>query len=66
MTETKAEKRRIDWPVILIPLLTIAALCALLIAFPEDSKRVIDNVRTFITNTFGWYYSKTFKALVSR
>ena len=58
MTETSrpVEKRKIDWPIILIPLLIIIALCALLIGFPQQSKTVIDDVRTFITNTFGWYY----------
>lgn len=50
------EKRVIDWPVIIIPLLIIGALCALLMAFPEGSKRAIDAVRAFVTDTFGWYY----------
>lgn len=55
-TSRPVEKRKIDWPIILIPLLIIFVLCALLIGFPQQSKTVIDNVRTFITNTFGWYY----------
>ena len=49
-------KRKIDWPVLILPLLVMGGLCALMIAFPEDSRRVIDQVKDFITNTFGAYY----------
>ena len=48
--------RRLDWPVLIVPLAIIGALCALLVVFPEESRGVIDRVRDFITNTFGWYY----------
>jgi len=51
-----SERRKIDWTVIIVPLLIIAGLCGVLIAFPEGSRKVIDTVRTFVTDTFGWYY----------
>ena len=50
------EKRRLDWPVIVIPLMIIVTLCLLLIGFPDQSRVVINEVRDFITNSFGWYY----------
>ena len=49
-------RRKLDWPVLVIPLVIIVTLCALLILFPEQSRGVINDVRDFITNTFGWYY----------
>ena len=49
-------KRKLDWPVLVIPLVIIVSLCALLILFPDQSRGAINNVRDFITNTFGWYY----------
>ena len=52
----KKQKRPIDWVVMLVPLLIIGSLCALLICFADESRGVIDAVRDFITNTFGWYY----------
>ena len=56
MTNNHAARRKLDLPVILVPLLIIFTICALLIAFPEESQRVIVEVRDFITDTFGWYY----------
>ena len=55
-TQNKSPRRRLDWPVLIIPLVIIGALCALLILYPEESRTVIDRVRDFITTTFGWYY----------
>lgn len=56
-TERKpGSRRRLDLPVLIVPLAIIGALCALLVIFPEASRGVIDRVRDFITNTFGWYY----------
>jgi len=51
-----ASRRRIDWTVIIVPLCIILALCIMLVAFPQQSRQVIDAVRTFVTDTFGWYY----------
>ena len=55
LTNNHAARRKLDLPVILVPLLIIFTICALLIAFPEESQRVIVEVRDFITDTFGWY-----------
>ena len=55
-TRPNNERRAIDWTVMIVPLLIIAALCGVLIAFPEGSRQVIDTVRAFVTDTFGWYY----------
>lgn len=56
MTNARRQKRQIDWTVIIVPLLIIAGLCALLMVFPEQSRAVIEQVRIFVTDTFGWYY----------
>lgn len=56
MTNARRQKRQIDWTVIIVPLLIIAGLCALLMVFPVQSRSVIDKVRIFVTDTFGWYY----------
>lgn len=53
---TPKEKRVIDWPVLVLPLLIMGILCALMIVYPAQSRLVIDQVRDFITNTFGAYY----------
>lgn len=49
-------RRKLDWPVLVIPLLIIVTLCALLVIFPEKSRAAINDVRDFITSSFGWYY----------
>lgn len=56
MSEKSAKTRAIDWPVILIPLGVIVLTCLLLVAYPVQSKNIIDSVRTFMTDAFGWYY----------
>ncbi len=48
--------RKLDIPVLVIPLAIIGTICLLLILFPEGSRDVINRVRDFITSTFGWYY----------
>ncbi len=48
---------RIDWVTTLVPFFGVAALCALFMAIPEDSKTVLEAVRKFIGDDCGLYYA---------
>ncbi len=54
--ETKANKNRIDWLVTLVPFVLIGGVAGLLFIFPEQSNRVISQVRFFFGDTVGLYY----------
>lgn len=46
----------LDWPIVLIPLVTVIGLCAVFIAEPEQATAVTDSIRNFLSNEFGWFY----------
>ena len=52
----KTQKGKIDWLVTLVPFILIIALAALLFLLPEQSNRVIGQVRFFFGDTLGVYY----------
>lgn len=50
------EKRKIDWPTMLIPFAIVIALMAIFMIVPEESKTVVDTMRSFFGDTIGLYY----------
>ena len=46
----------LDWPLILIPLLVIVALCAVFTLAPETSTQVMNDIRSFLGNELGSFY----------
>ena len=50
------KQSRIDWPITLIPLITIVGLCILFFFFPEQSNIVLSQIRYVLGDTFGLYY----------
>lgn len=50
------EKSQIDWMITLVPLGIIAALCVLFFFLPEQSNRVLNQIRFVLGDTFGTYY----------
>ncbi len=48
--------KRIDWPVTLIPFLSVLLLCAMFLASPEGSAHTLESIRFFLGDTFGVYY----------
>ena len=56
MKITKAESKKIDWMITLVPLLLIVTLCVVFMFFPEQSNAVLSQVRFFFGDTFGVYY----------
>lgn len=55
MNPNKTSKK-IDWLITAVPLLTIAVLCTIFIAFPKASNDVLSQVRYFFGDTLGVYY----------
>lgn len=53
--QTKPESR-VDWSLTVFPLVAIGLLAALLIAFPENSAKVIESLRNFLVNDIGFLY----------
>ena len=49
-------KGRIDWSTVIIPFLSILALCLCFILAPETSKQVLGQIRTLFGDTFGLFY----------
>ena len=49
-------KGKIDWILTLIPLGVIVILCILFFIVPEESNRILSQVRFFFGNTLGIYY----------
>ena len=57
MNKTKTtNKGRIDWMVTLVPFILIMSLAVVLFLLPEQSNRVIGDVRFFFGDTLGVYY----------
>lgn len=52
----KNEKERIDWLITLVPAAVITCITILLFVLPEQSNRVISQVRFFFGDTLGLYY----------
>lgn len=52
----KIEKGRIDWLITLAPFILIIALATFLFIFPNQSNKIISDVRFFFGNTVGIYY----------
>ena len=48
--------RRIDWMTTLLPLLGIVVLSLIFMMRPSQSSRVLDSVRNFLGDEFGFYY----------
>lgn len=53
---TEALKGKIDWSTAVIPFLLILFLCISFIAAPEDSKRLLEQIRSLFGDTMGLYY----------
>ena len=49
-------KNRIDWVITLIPFLCIVALCLTFFTDPAGSSAMVDGIRAFLGEEFGWYY----------
>ena len=54
--DSKISKGRIDWLITLAPFILIIALAGYLFAFPDQSNKVIGDVRFFFGDTVGIYY----------
>ena len=52
----KADKRRIDWMITLVPLIIVVVLAVLFFFMPEQSNAVLSQIRFFFGDTFGTYY----------
>ncbi len=52
----KADTKRIDWLITVLPLVSIVALCVLFFFIPQQSSAVLEQVNYFFGNTFGTYY----------
>lgn len=50
------ESKKIDWTITLVPLIVIMMLCVLFMLLPEQSNRVLSQIRFFFGDTFGSYY----------
>lgn len=49
-------KRKIDWVITLLPLTIITGLCILFFLLPEQSNKILSQIRFFLGDTFGTYY----------
>ncbi|SFG34454.1 BCCT family transporter [Oribacterium sp. WCC10] len=47
---------RIDWVSTLVPFMLIVLLCILFFIFPEHSNVVLNNIRSYLGDSFGSYY----------
>ena len=54
--DAKQNKGRIDWMITLVPFFLITGLAAVLFILPEQSNRIISQVRFFLGDTLGSYY----------
>lgn len=50
------QKGKIDWIITLVPLFLIIALCVLFFFMPEQSNKVLSQIRFFFGDTLGTYY----------
>lgn len=51
-----AERKRVDWMITLLPLGMIVVLCGLFFLMPEQSNKVLSQIRFVLGDTFGVYY----------
>lgn len=57
MNETKLiEKGKIDWIITLVPLFLIIVLCILFFIMPNQSNKILSQIRFFFGDTLGTYY----------
>ena len=47
---------QLDWPLIILPLIVVVALCVVFILAPVESTRIMDSIRNFLGNEFGFFY----------
>lgn len=52
----KDEKNKIDWIITIVPFTLIVGLCGLFIAMPQQSNRILSQIRFFLGDVFGSYY----------
>lgn len=52
----KDEKNKIDWIITIVPFTLIVGLCGLFIAMPQQSNRILSQIRFFLGDTVGSYY----------
>lgn len=52
----KSKNSEIDWIITLIPFAMVITLCILFILFPEQSNKLLGEIRFFFGNTLGLYY----------
>ena len=52
----RLRKSRVDWVITLVPLTIIIMLCILFMLLPDDSNRILSQVRFFFGDTMGTYY----------
>lgn len=50
------ENKKIDLPIIIIPLITIIILSIVFFIKPNESSQVLDLIRNFLSNQMGFYY----------
>ena len=55
-TSNKLNKGRIDWMITLVPFFLIMGLAVLLFLLPEQSNRIIGQIRFFFGDTLGSDY----------
>ena len=54
--EKDFERSKVDWMITLLPLGIIMALCILFFYLPEQSNKIISQIRFVLGDTFGVYY----------
>ena len=52
----KVEKKTIDWMITLVPLAVVVALCIVFFFAPEQSNKILSQIRFFFGDTLGSYY----------
>ena len=50
------DRKDIDWVITLVPFILIIALCIMFFIMPEQSKILLERIRTLFGDTFGIYY----------
>lgn len=46
----------LDWPLIIFPLIVVISLCAVFLMSPDESTRIMDTIRAFLSNELGFFY----------
>lgn len=52
----KKEAKKVDWPLVLLPVLGVFGLSMLFMAYPTSSRRVLSNLRGIINQQFTFFY----------